>query len=229
MFLIPLYAENNDNNNDEYILIDSGFNKNGKELKRFLASRQLGADAIKAVFLTHAHADHVGALHMLPASVRTFVSAADREVLSGSVHSEGPRPSKIDRARARIHLPPSAAVPHVNPEVVTNHQEFTDFGDLTIQALEMPGHTSGSMGYLVRHGLNDQPTDFFPGDALDFRSNGTIKNAHEKFSLDTVSSAISIVDASEYIRGLNIVHGVIAPSHSADGDFWALYSLHLAA
>ena len=53
----------------EFVLIDGGKDPKGKRLQQFLANRQLGLSAIKALYLTHGHNDHTGEAQVLPTHV----------------------------------------------------------------------------------------------------------------------------------------------------------------
>src|SRR5271155_2007291 len=48
--------------NGEVALIDAGNDKSGKAVLAELSRRQLGRDAVKAILLTHGHADHTAAI-----------------------------------------------------------------------------------------------------------------------------------------------------------------------
>src|SRR6185312_5681340 len=47
-------------------LIDAGTDPEGKAILAELARRKLGPDAVKAIFLTHGHGDHLAAVHLFP-------------------------------------------------------------------------------------------------------------------------------------------------------------------
>ena len=201
-----------------YMLIDAGMDKRAFNLKRFMASRDERISAVKFVFLTHAHSDHVGALHEMPDGVVVFSSKADSEVLNGSMRSEGPLQGMIDRFPHHR----AAAVPGAKPEILTDNQVL-NIGKLTIRAIEMPGHTRGSLGYIVSHGSNE-PSTFYSGDALAFSRRGDVLNAPRIFSGDIDASRQSIIDAPKRIADLGIEIGAVVPAHSGHGDFQALQS-----
>jgi glyoxylase-like metal-dependent hydrolase (beta-lactamase superfamily II) len=214
-----------DNPEAGILLIDGGVHKQAKELKIHLAKRGLGLGAVRAFALTHGgHFDHKGALHVLPSSVRTIMGEGDIDAILGLRNSEGLIPGTIDRARSLIKRPPMGVVERVIPEIARNRQEF-HFGELAVTALEMPGHTRGSMGYLVRRGAEDQPTDFFPGDSFDFKRNGRIRDAAGIFTGDRALSVLSKNNIAAVISEMDLVYGEIAPSHSGVGKYDALIEL----
>lgn len=97
--------------------------------------RGLGAP-LQGVLLTHLHLDHVAGLPDLPLAVPLYVGAGEateRHWLNA--FSSGP----IDRLLAgrRLYALPATEVLDV-------------FGDASVFALAVPGHTAGSLAYVVR-------------------------------------------------------------------------------
>lgn len=215
-----------------YVVIDAGANKQAKELKRFLASRQLGLDAVEAVIVSHVHSDHTAGLHTLHKNVRTLVSAEDRGVLLGDRHSEGPLPSKIDQARGWLNMQPWAAVPGIEPEIIEEGKVYT-FGDLSVLPIPMPGHTPGSRAFFVGHSLTEGQLplkgDLVVGDALDFDKQGNVLNANKNFTNDTEASLAAIAYLSDYVEQQGFQVGDVIPSHSASGKIEAVHSYKRAA
>jgi len=213
----------------DLVLFDGGYDKNAYQLKRYLAMREVGlrvgqprgADAITKNLITHAHPDHVGAVHAI--NSQTYISEADSKVLSGDSPSEGQIPSLLHKLGiSRV------AFPGLVPELITQDQEFI-FGELTVRAIAVAGHTGGSMAFLVRRGLEDQPSDLIVGDALDFRRDGSVVNAHKRFSGDTEASEQSIIDLSRYLIELGIMNGDVGTGHSGVGTIEAIHNFKRAA
>lgn len=90
---------------------------------------------VQAVLITHGHADHVGAWHEL--------RDADHLELWGNAADDSLFPGPLDRAL-------------VGGQVLT-------VGELTIEVVHLPGHTPGSLLYLV---AGDQRHHLFSGDTL---------------------------------------------------------------
>lgn len=201
----------------EFILVDAGIKKNTDNLNKAISKISKDKKTIKAVLLTHAHSDHVGTLHGLDKSTAVYVSEFDSAVLAGRSLSEGFLPRLMDKMTGRKN----AAVKGVEPIIVSHDQEIT-IGDISIKIIMMSGHTSGSVAFLVRRGPNDQPHVLFVGDALDFKKNGKVANANRLFTANSISSAKSIVELTDFItsRGINISH--VVPSHSGHSDFSSL-------
>lgn len=211
-WLIPFDVNSPDS---DYVLIDAGVNQRAREIERLLLARKVGLNSIKAVLLTHSHSDHVGGLHELSGNVTTYVSESDSKQLLGTALAEGKIPSLFDARR------PRAAIPGIYPEIITDGRELT-FGDLTIRAIQMSGHTKGSMAYLVRRG-SDNAHDLLPGDAFDYRSDGSIVNAQRLFTANRYESEQSILDLARHLREERLVIDSVGPAHSGVGNIQAVH------
>ena len=207
---IPVNAEAT-----EFILIDAGMDVKGKNLRQFLAANNLDFSAVKAVFVTHDHSDHVGAIHSLPKTIKVYIGKEDEAVFEGKVGSQGPLPALFDKM-ARKHL---GAIEGVTPEVIADNEQVT-VGMVTIHAFATPGHTPGSMSYLVSQNP-DGPYDLFVGDALDYKLNGTVANAAPPFSADLHASANSIVELGHEIARYSSQIQTVIPAHSGNGSVGA--------
>lgn len=115
MFLIPTGPR-------AAILIDAGYDPNGKALLAALAGRGLAPSDVEAVFVTHLHADHVGALALLPAA---------------KVYAFTPRAALAEAGvdAARVRTPGDG-------ETVT-------VAGTAVRAYAVPGHTADGAAYLV--------------------------------------------------------------------------------
>lgn len=111
--------------------------------------RRLALD-IEGVFLTHTHFDHVLGLPDLPADVPIYVGEkeADRRSLMGSLTRRG-------HARVYSGRPPLRGLRESDGLALAPFDRAIDlFGDRSVWGIPMPGHTDGSMVYLVnaKHG-----------------------------------------------------------------------------
>ena len=124
---------------EELILFDAGFTDYQMDvLNRNLKRWQLDRKPITHIFLTHAHMDHAGnAWRFRESGAKIFVGAADAEILSQG---------------GLVTLDVLFGKPFVccQPDGIVNEGDVWNFGDATVEAVALPGHTAGSMGYLIR-------------------------------------------------------------------------------
>lgn len=163
---------------DQVALVDAGNDSGGKAILAELARRQLGPDAVAAIFITHGHADHTGAIGLFPRA-RVMALAAEAGLIEGREGSHGPltrlfpvRPTGVKVARALHDL-----------ETVT-------VDGVEIRVFAVPGHTAGSAAYLVNGVL-------FLGDAADATSGGEVIGSPWIFSDSQAQDRASLVRLAE--------------------------------
>ena len=107
-------------------------------------SRRLKLD-LRGVFLTHTHFDHVLGLPDIPPSVPVYVGEreADRRGLLAAMLRRGHERVYADR-------PPLGGLREADGIPLAPFEHAIDvFGDRSVWAIPAPGHTPGSMAYLV--------------------------------------------------------------------------------
>jgi glyoxylase-like metal-dependent hydrolase (beta-lactamase superfamily II) len=127
------------------VLVDAGYEESGETLKR-----AIGARTLVAVLLTHGHLDHRAAAHQF-GDTPVYVGRADIPLLQGTLDVHAIVPAS---GRAIAGVPPMPA--HVVP--VDDGLRLV-LGGKTFTAIAMPGHTPGSVAWLVDRTL-------FTGDAV---------------------------------------------------------------
>lgn len=153
-------------NGEFYIAIDAGNDKGNiqKELKKL----NIDPDKIKAILLTHTDGDHVAGISLFK-NAGIYFSRPEEQLLNGKKSRFLIFGNKIDTDKYNI----------------IEDQQIMNIDGIKIQAFLTPGHTPGSMCYLV----ND--TILFTGDALKLNQ-GKIEKFYKLFNVDSEKAAQSI-------------------------------------
>lgn len=130
---------------DGYILIDCGSNL--AKIKTTMEEQGIEPAEVMDVFLTHTDSDHVAALKLFK-HANIYMSEDEKAMLTGEVKRNFMQYNSLDK--------------EVNIEEVKllTEEESIIIGDTQVTAIKTPGHTVGSMSYII----ND--TYLFTGDAV---------------------------------------------------------------
>ena len=179
----------------EVALVDAGNDPSGKAILAELSRRQLGPDDVAAVFLTHGHADHIGAAGLFP-KAQMMALEAEVGLIEGREGAHGPatRLMPVHPTGIRVARPL-----HDGESVVV--------GDTTVRVFAVPGHTAGSAAYLVRGVL-------FLGDAADTTDGGDVKGAPWIFSDSQAEDRASLARLDARLRQEGVTVAAMAFAHS---------------
>ncbi len=164
-----------------FVLIDSGLDEDAGLLK--LQMTELGLDwkRVRAILLTHVHGDHSGGAQALRAATRAkvYAGAGDTQVL---------REGQSREAFFSTYYMPNDNPHPTTVDVALEGGEMLAFGDVVIQALAMPGHTPGSVCYLLER---TNLRALFAGDVIMMLSGDEMPRTEYRKPLGTYSAYLA--------------------------------------
>ncbi len=162
-------------------LVDCGDDKQGKAIIAELERRKLGKDAVKAVFLTHGHGDHVGGCAMFP-KAEVYAMATERDLLEGKAKAKGPMTSFFPAKDSGVRI----------THELTDGMEVT-VGNEKVTAFALPGHTQGSAVYFIDGVL-------YFGDGASANKDGKVTPAKYLFSDDQKQDIASLKSLAQKLE-----------------------------
>jgi glyoxylase-like metal-dependent hydrolase (beta-lactamase superfamily II) len=128
------------------VLIDTGLDRDAGALRGQMASLRLDWRRIRAILLTHVHGDHSGGAEYLRAATgaKIYAGQGDAAVLRAG----GPREAFF----STYPMPASITPTRTTVDVELSSDQVIAVGDVSFQALVTPGHTTGSVCYLMERG-----------------------------------------------------------------------------
>lgn len=130
----------------DHICIDSGMS--GIFAKMGLKKLGIDPDDISHLFLTHTDYDHAGGVKVFK-NARTYISENEEQMINGTTS----RLLKLKYNRLKTDY-----------NLLKDNEEI-QIGNIKVKAIDTPGHTPGSMSYII----ND--TYLFSGDTMTLRWN----------------------------------------------------------
>jgi glyoxylase-like metal-dependent hydrolase (beta-lactamase superfamily II) len=162
----------------QYIVIDCATDQTvvAEQMKKL----GINPNEVTAVFLTHTDGDHVGALSLFDKSI-LYMSKEEEQMITG-------KKSKF--------LWFGNSISRTDYTLLEDHQ-VVRIGNLKIEGILVPGHTSGMMAYLINNKY------LFTGDILSFKD-GKIAPIPAFFDMDNAQAVASMdiirhIPTAEYI------------------------------
>jgi hydroxyacylglutathione hydrolase len=155
---------------------------NASIIRREMAKLKLHLNDVKAVFLSHSDAEHAGELKVFP-NAKVFLSREEVQMVDGSTYR-----IPLILMKNSISLPYSTLM---------DGEEINVCG-VKISCILTPGHTLGSMSYIV----ND--TMLFGGDTLNMK-NGKIEVLDKGFVNMDVNQMIKSITKLSELTGIQYV------------------------
>ncbi len=153
------------------------------------------AEDVTDILITHGHGDHTAGCHLFP-NARIVVGAADKELAEGRVRAAGPVPSLMLAMGADFEI----------DEVLADGDAIY-VGKQVVTAYHVPGHTAGSMAYLVEDVL-------LFGDSLNVSEDEQLLSAPWVFSDDVAQNESSLRALGLRLYSDGVVLSWFVPSHS---------------
>ena len=187
------------------IALDTGFN--AKIITRELCSIGISPDSISAVFLSHTDFDHAGGISVF-ANASIYLSHDEEQMIRHVDVNTKPSP----RARKYGFIYNRKIT---RPYRLLNDNEEVSIGAVKVRAIETPGHTPGSMSYILDN------TILFSGDAFKV-SDGTIQPIGAFYNIDHEEHIQSIRKLAK-LEGIELVltgHRGYLYSFGAATEYW---------
>jgi len=165
----------------QYIIIDCGMNQ--AAVSKQMEILGINPSNISAVFLTHTDSDHAGALGLFE-TAKIYMSKEEEQMIDG-------RKSKFI-----LFIKTNPAISR-NDYILLEDREVVQVGNLKIEGILVPGHTSGMMAYMVNNKY------LFTGDIVSLKD-GMVAPIPIIFDMDRKQALKSIdiirqIPTAEYI------------------------------
>lgn len=180
---------------NQFALIDAANDTQATAILAELTRRGLTADAVRVIFITHGHPDHIGGVLKFP-NAEVMALEAEVPLVEGRVGAKGPATRLFPVSPTNIHV----------GRALRDGDQIT-VGIATFQVFAMPGHTAGSAAYLVNNVL-------FVGDSADVTSSGTLQGSPWLFSDSQSQNRVSLAALAARLAKDGTTVKAIVPAHS---------------
>lgn len=160
---------------DGFVAVDAA--KNPDTVKAELAKLKIEPEEVTAVLLTHTDSDHTGALKLFD-NAKVYISSSEEQMING------------ETVRAAGFIKNALDVPYE----MFDDQQVKDISGLSVRGILTPGHTPGSMSYLIdgRYLFTGDTLSLKDGKAELFNPFFNMDSAREEESIRTLSGLTEI-------------------------------------
>ena len=149
---------------DELALVDVGAGMGAQAIVENVRRAGFDPGRIRHLVLTHAHGDHAGGVARM-ASLLDRPAVYVSEAVAGFVRAGDEHGVSIDVAKQVGIYPPDYRLEPCEVDVELEDGDAVPVGDLTLRALDTPGHSDGHVSFLLEH---ERRSTLFAGDAVFF-------------------------------------------------------------
>ncbi len=184
---------------EELALVDAGAGPGEERILENVRSLGYEPGQIKHIFLTHAHADHAGGAASLAERLeaRVYLSELERKALENADEET----LGLSIARRNGYYPEDYRLRPCKVDVALRGDERLRCGDLELAVIPTPGHSTGSVCFLVEA---EEGVAVFAGDTV---------FAGGRISLIVApgSDLLALQESVASLRGLNVTS--LLPGH----------------
>ncbi len=177
------------------VLIDAGQDETAKPILDALARAGHDESDVVAILLTHGHSDHRAGVGRFP-NARVYAHEDELPLLRGEVRARGLVPWFSGRAEP------------LEPTDIVRDGDTMTIGTLSIRVFHVPGHTAGSVAWLVNDTL-------FMGDAAGSTEDGELEPSPWVFTDDRDMDEASLMALPDRLERAGAHPTLLVFSHSA--------------
>jgi hydroxyacylglutathione hydrolase len=184
---------------EELALIDAGAGPGEDMILENVRSLGYEPGQIGHIFLTHAHADHAGGAASLAERLgaRVYLSELEREALENADEEA----LGLSIARRNGYYPEDYRLRPCKVDVTLRGEEKLRCGDLELAVIPTPGHSTGSVCFLVD---TEEGLTLFAGDTV-------FAGGRISLLVAPGSDLLALQESVASLRGLNVVS--LLPGH----------------